>query len=1787
MTPSPPSAPNPLPSGDRSSWDKWMRIAIRGGGALLVLTLLGTVAARYFVYQRLGPIVETSVGNLIDRPVEIGPVSRFSLTGIALDGAAVPPTVEYEDYAKVPLVKVGYNPFRVLVDVVRDRSLPITLTFVDPEVYIPEDADGNWINLNIQRPEEEAPITLTLDTIKAENATLIVVPALNDGDNGADAARHTAVDPELTDPELAAQDVNDQEPESPNSVSPVVLSEVDAIAHLRNESRYLDVNVSGRAEGGGEFDLRGDVDFKHVQIKANLRSRAIQVAQFNDLINAFLPIPITVVEGDVNANLTVQYRDGDRPSANGTAEVTNLLAILDIAPEPITNLNSVLQFSGQTVSLEETSLDYGAVEVNASGTVDLRSGYALTAQIPPTTLDAIQESVNLDLPIETSGAIEAMVSVTGPLNRPRLQGTVRNRDPLQVDRLVANSLAAEFTLTPPLLTVNQLAITPEVGGEIRGNGQINLERGIGILFDVDVQELPTDAIAALYDLPLPDALQLGALNSTIELFGGATNLQATAEWALPNATYPSRGKVVYGDQVLRVRDTAIQVEQGTLNATATALLDQDQWNANVAIRDIDVQDFLPQSQGRLRTDVELSGRLSQLTPDAIALAGTATLADAALAFSPEGPPVLDPGDWDTAFRWTGTGLDIQRFAAPGLQANGSIETNLQGPITLDTLVTQLDLNVDVAPYELNRLYGFIPQTIRTRLDSQIAPYIGASLYPEGAVQFQGKLTGTLTQPQITGQTQLDNLAIASFQFAPSLTGPVQFGLGQGGILDLVGGGDRIYARLNERYLPSDFEIHNDEFVAEGTLNDQNRLVASIESLDLSRFGIQPLPRPDLGPMQGIVNLNVAANLAELSNPQVEGKVAIAQPGLGNIRAQAFTGNLSYRDGIATLDDGFFCLGPQRTPDQPTASVQSRPISESNLPTAPQPCEGRSQFYIATVVDVFEADIQSSQLTLDDVYVQDILATLQWAEFEDAIRWFDFNALTATSRPQGNAADVLADPVALPATPLIEKLDDSVVDQLDYFAQWLAQWERDTQMARQPLVVPPLQDLNGQLDGTLSLTGSPRAGFNAAFDVMGHQWTWGPYQQGVQIIAAGTYAPTAITLDPVRLTAAEASVAIEGDIGLNQSGASTLTVQNVPAPLIQDVAGQFVPALSSVPITVDGTLSTQATLTGTLFNPTLEGAVVLETPAINGQSLEQVDVAFDYDQAKLTMASEIVLQDQERLTFDGTIPYALPFMTVQPIDNRIALNANVRDEGLALITLFTDQVTWDGGSGSADISVSGTFSQPKILGTLAFQDGRVTSPFLSQPVTGLTGTVLFNLEHVIVPTLQAQLGSGTVAVRGQLPLLDASLAPLPDPTESPLVTETIPAKFPEEGVVITIADLPLNVRDLLTARVDGALAVNEAAIAPTISGALDVSNGRVDVANLANFRNPDTDTTNANDANDTDEEPVADRVNAAPGETVNRNDLFANANGNGANSGNALPFSQNPLLQRVTLDDLSVTLRDTLEIARRPFFDLATEGGFVVNGTLATPQVDGDIFLTSGWVNLFATQFRLDRNQDHVVRFEPDRAVTDPLLDISMSTTVREVERSPVPPSSPFARPEVLDQSAIPTFGGLQSVEITARVDGSTRHLLDHLADPNSPSPNPLTLTSNPNRSERQLVALLGGEIFTALESGNTGLALASYVGSGFVAGLGNQIANALGLSEFSIFPASDVSGESRLPITVGVEAGIDIIPRRLSFSVLEILDGTTNPQFGLRYRLSDRWQVRGSSDLNDDSRAILEFRNEF
>ena len=111
--------------------------------------------------------------------------------------------------------------------------------------------------------------------------------------------------------------------------------------------------------------------------------------------------------------------------------------------------------------------------------------------------------------------------------------------------------------------------------------------------------------------------------------------------------------------------------------------------------------------------------------------------------------------------------------------------------------------------------------------------------------------------------------------------------------------------------------------------------------------------------------------------------------------------------------------------------------------------------------------------------------------------------------------------------------------------------------------------------------------------------------------------------------------------------------------------------------------------------------------------------------------------------------------------------------------------------------------------------------------------------------------------------------------------------------------------------------------------------------------------------------------------------------------------------------------------------------------------------------------------------------------------------------------------------------------------------------------------------------------GDTALGLANLAGSALFGSVQGAIGEALGLSEFRVFPTPIINEEARTTtLGLAAEASIDLT-EKLSFSALKILNTEQPAQFGIRYRLNERTVVRGSTDFEQDSRAIIEYEQRF
>lgn len=273
--------------------------------------------------------------------------------------------------------------------------------------------------------------------------------------------------------------------------------------------------------------------------------------------------------------------------------------------------------------------------------------------------------------------------------------------------------------------------------------------------------------------------------------------------------------------------------------------------------------------------------------------------------------------------------------------------------------------------------------------------------------------------------------------------------------------------------------------------------------------------------------------------------------------------------------------------------------------------------------------------------------------------------------------------------------------------------------------------------------------------------------------------------------------------------------------------------------------------------------------------------------------------------------------------------------------------------------------------------------------------------------------------------------------------------------------------------------------------------------------------------------------------------------------------------------LRLSLDENVRISRQPILSFLAIGDITINGTLANPRAQGVIRLEGGQVNLFTTQFTLDRGYEQTARFTPRQGL-DPILDIRLVANVPEVTRRPTR-TSPVSS-EISDVPAS-SFGALRTVRVQARVTGPASELADNLE-----------LTSEPSRSESEIIALLGGTFVNTLGRGNTTLGLANLAGSALLTNLQGNISalgEAIGLSELRLFPTIVTDPTSEVSVLgLATEAVFDITGN-FSVSLSRVFAIDEPFRYNLLYRVNDQVLVRGSTNFAGESRALVEYEARF
>lgn len=1779
MPPTPHSdSANPTPRRPRAFPWFWFGTFI---GTLLSAAGLGLAAwAWIFINEDLSPVLSEVLSKELERPVELGDVEKVTLNSIQVGPSELGASADDPTRLTAETITVQINPLEALFT----SRLGLDITATQADGYLQQDPKKGWLNVDIpeQKENKNAKFKVRLETLRIRDSLLTLVPVTPEGDLLEsipidNLSGQVNIDPITVDGEEAQRirfnatgtPIRGGEISIKGEVQPLPQSEVTA-ADQQDGVKDLDNAADGPSDTL-ENARENASDKPQNAIATNLSIQADK-APVSDVLRftlATIALPTNTVDitsGVVSGTVDFAFRPNQPVDYSGAISVDNAGLTTAAIPLPVENIAGQTRFQGNQWTIDRLNATYGEIDAVATGLLDFDSGYDLSVKSEDISVEEFATTTGLELPVPVDGNFDATAKVVGPLNKPLVTGSVAATDPVVVDKVTFTTATANVLYQNQRLYIDDIAATPSTGGSLRGNGQVFIGQGSPFTFNLTGRSLPAKELAQLYGAN-PN-FQIGLVSADVAVVGNSGNVSTNIRWNAPAAQYPASGVIDVNGRTLVFRDTIAQVGGGLV--TGTGRLVGKQWNADVNLAGINLGSFSEAINGDIDGRLSLSGNTDDVRLSAIAAQGNLTFANGLASFSSPSNTFFedftDPLSAQVA--WNGQTVNVIQANSDRLTAKGTLTPNLDDGFNLESF----DLALNAQDYALSELPFAIPEQLALA----------------GRTDFTGRVTGSPSNPIVNGSVQLANLIVNQLPFDSYLSGTLGYTASSGLDLNVSGASDRIALSLGpfndtntDAIPPLDFDINWRSAFAKGqTQGDILNVQAG--NFPLSILGFPADSVNSIGQLRGTLTTDLAINL---NTQTVAGDFSIDKLGLGYIGIGQLGGQFRYADSLATVTSGQLQL------NENFYDVSGSVSLAGSVPTYS-----------------LNAATQSGN-------IQNILSALSIYRLEDFRR-----GLAAPDWLTGSASQSELDAVL--ATSPTGRANAALLDQLRRLAEIQAlEAERAIAEASDPL--PPLRELDGPFAGNIQLNGTG-SDFKVDFDIAGNNWQWGEDYSAQDVVAKGSLTPNVLTLEPVRLASiistpeatpnasteapedpaprnseglpqladsangTNASVATNGALDESEVAAVTLagqlvfgsgteltsnlqaTAQNLEVGILRDVL--------QLPLDIEGFANATATLGGTLSNPQLRGQADLAALTINDTPIESADAQFLYQNARLNLQSKLVANAPENpLTLSAQIPYAFNFMDVQPQSNDINVNVNVKDEGLALLNIFNDQVAWESGSGEVSLQVGGTLSSPEIQGFANLENAVLSAQILPDRLTDVNGKATFEGDRIIIETLEGNFSDGKLTAAGTFPLLNpivsgAQISDIANPVNNPDTPEPENAEidFPENfnplfpqplaadrPLTVNFEDIDLSLEGLYEGGVYGQIVVGGSALlrGPQIGGEVILSNGQVLL--------PD------GSASDTE---------------------LAAATGDAA-SGTILPTSIGSASGIVpNFRNLRLTLGDSVRIVQGNLLNFVADGTLALNGSPQDLEPDGTINIRSGRVNLYTTVFRL-RGRDNTATFTPETGIGNPFLDVSLRASVPEVNRStPIAvANTPFINADVAEAITGPeSTGSLRTIRVRADVVGPANAIFENLE-----------LSSSPGRSEDELITLIGGGFITALEStvgslsgsGDGFQGLINLVGGALLNNVQDVIGNALSISELSLFPVTSASrpeGELRddTGLDIGAEVGFDIT-ENTTLSVLKVLTNSSNPELGASYRLTDALTVRGSTNFQDINQILLEYELRF
>ncbi|NJS16891.1 MAG: DUF748 domain-containing protein, partial [Nostocaceae cyanobacterium CSU_2_110] len=374
----------------------------------------------------------------------MGEVEGFSLSGVRFGASAIPATATDPDQVKADAVEVGFDPLQLLFH----RRLKLDVTLVNPLGYVEQDEQGSWINTKIVLPDEPGAIAIDVDQVRLRNGNLALIPFVQN--------------------RLVA---------SPK----VVFSDLNGYGKFIDNYQVVRFEIAAQPGRTGSISATGRVNIKNKTGNLQLQAKDFLTDEVTPIVNS----PVKLQGGRINGDLQVKLTPGKeiQPLLYGSAQVEGLTLTIPRMPKPLVNSQGMLRFDGRKILLNDVITSYGKIPLSGGGTIDLQTGYDLTARVNAASVNDTLQTLDIQSPLPVGGVVKADLTLKGAITRPILSGTVATVKPGIVDQVKFKSASTKFDFVSAdsTVTFSDIRGIAAVGGEVRGNGKIligddNLDR---------------------------------------------------------------------------------------------------------------------------------------------------------------------------------------------------------------------------------------------------------------------------------------------------------------------------------------------------------------------------------------------------------------------------------------------------------------------------------------------------------------------------------------------------------------------------------------------------------------------------------------------------------------------------------------------------------------------------------------------------------------------------------------------------------------------------------------------------------------------------------------------------------------------------------------------------------------------------------------------------------------------------------------------------------------------------------------------------------------------------------------------------------------------------------------------------------------------------------------------------------------------------------------------------------------------------------------------------------------